>query len=162
MEVHLTSSASAQDFYKQGRQFQEAAWRCFGQRNNDNSYTLISGKEIQQLFSPCVVNATFACEMFLKSLLVKLEIPYDRNKDGHDLYRLFCKLPADKQEVIAKFCSKDLNRFQTLLQQHHNDFVDIRYYIENIGWSEMSPITMVTLCENLSAIVNYLLQTNES
>lgn len=162
MEVHLTSSASAQDYYKQGKQFQEAAWRCFGQRNNDNNYTLISGKEIQQLFSPCVVNATFACEMFLKSLLVKMGIPYPQGKSGHDLYRLFCKLPADKQEVIGKFCSKDLSKFQALLQQHRNDFVDTRYYIENTGWSEMSPMVMITLGENLSSIVNYLLCADES
>lgn len=162
MEIHLSSSANAQDFYQQGKQFQEAAWRCFGQKNDDNSFTIISEKGFQQLSSPCVVNATFACEMFLKSLLVKLGIPYPQGKRGHDLYRLFCKLPADKQEVIAKFCSKDLSQFHALLQQHHNDFIDTRYYIENAGWSEMSPMTMVTLGENLSSIVNFLLCADES
>lgn len=162
MEIHLSSAAKAQDFYKQGKQFLEAAWRCFGQKNTDGRFTIFSGNEFQQLPSPCVVNATFACEMFLKSLLLELDIPYDRSKGGHNLYRLFCKLPADKQEVIARFCSKDLSKFQALLQQHHNDFVNTRYYIENAGWSEMSPMTMVTLGENLSSIVNYLLCADES
>lgn len=158
MEAHIFSCVTAQDFYKQGKQFQEAAWRCFGQKNSD----IISEQGFHQLPSPCVVNSAFACEMFLKSMLIQLEIPYDRNKEGHSLYLLFCKLPKDKQEILAKFCSKDLSTFQILLQKHDKDFVHVRYYIEESGWYEMSPFTMLSLGQNLSSIVGYLLSVDKS
>ena len=158
MEMHIKSSAKAQDYFDQGKQFLEAAWKCYG-KENDTGFTIIEDGKFQQLSAPCIVNAAFSSEMFLKSILNRLGIEYDRNKEGHNLYLLYKKLPSNIQTIIAKFCGskKDTTVFEDQIKKHAKDFVDIRYFVESNGWVEMSPVTIITIAENLSRITDYLL-----
>lgn len=158
MEIHIKSSAKAQDYFNQGNQFLDAAWRCFGKKN-DEEFIFIEQGKFQQLSAPCVVNAAFSCEMFLKALLCKFKIPYNLHKEGHNLYLLFKKLPSNTQETIARFCGNknDITVFEKRLKTHQKDFIRIRYFIQRDGWSDMSPIAMITIAENLSRICAHLL-----
>ena len=161
MEIHIKSSTKAQDYFYQGKQFLEAAWKCYG-KETDTGFNIIENGKLKQLPAPCVVNAAFSCEMFLKALLHKLNISYDRNKEGHDLYLLYKKLPSRIQDIIARFCGNkdDVAIFETRIKIHSRDFVDIRYFIECNGWTKMSPVTMVTIADNLSRIIDYLLSSS--
>lgn len=158
MEIHIKSSANAQEYFNQGNQFLDAAWRCYGKKNDKEFIWMEQGK-FQQLSAPCIVNAAFSCEMFLKALLYKLKVPYNPHKEGHNLYLLFKKLPSNIQETIARYCGNknDITVFNERLKTHQKDFVRIRYFIERDGWSDMSPITMITIADNLSRICEYLL-----
>ena len=158
MEIHIHSSTKARDYFNQGKQFLEAAWNCYGKKN-DTVFSIIENGKLQQLPAPCVVNAAFSCEMFFKSLLHKLNISYDRNREGHDLYLLYKRLPSRIQDIIARFCGDrhNVTFFENWLKVHSKDFVDIRYFIECNGWTEMSPVTIVTIADNLSRIIDYLL-----
>ena len=73
----------------------------------------------QSLVVPVIVNASFACELFLKSLLPS-------NTHGHKLDELFSQLNQDLQNKIMGWtgltlkCSDDL-------KNNSNDFADWRY-----------------------------------
>ena len=82
MEIHIKSQAKGNDYYIHGKEFLAAAWRCFC--NEDG--LILTNQGFCQLSAPCVVNAAFSCEMFLKALLEKLKIPYDKHKEGHNIY----------------------------------------------------------------------------
>ena len=57
--------------------------------------------------------------------------------------------------------SKDpYDSFLNLLDIHSTDFAKKRYYIENSGWTAMSPMTMITIAQNLSVVTNNLLSNN--
>ena len=163
MEIHIQSTANVQDFFKQGEQFLEAAWRCFGKKN-DEGFSIMENGIFQQLPAPCVVNAAFACEMFLKSLLCELKIKYNPHSEGHNLFLLYKKLPSDIQKTIAEFCRDrdDTNVFEKWLKNHANDFVDIRYFMERDSWTEMSPMMVIQVAYNLSMIVGYLLKSGKT
>lgn len=154
MEIHIKSQAKGNDYYRHGKEFLAAAWRCFS--NEDGS--ILTNQGFCQLSAPCVVNAAFSCEMFLKALLEKLKIPYDKHKEGHNIYMLYKKLPLETQNIIARHCGnkQDLSVFESILEKHKQDFVDIRYFIEHKGWTEMSPIEMITIAQNLSSTTEYL------
>ena len=159
MEVHIKTNADAQALFMQGKQFLEAAWRCFGKKV-DESFSIIDKGVFQQLPAPCVVNAAFSCEMFLKSLLCNLGIKYDRHSEGHDLYLLYKRLPSDIQCTIAQFCGdrNDTTKFEKTLRYHSKDFVDIRYFIERNTWTQMSPTLIIAVAYNLSQAVEHLIK----
>lgn len=161
MKVHIHSSAKARDYFNQGRQFLDAAWNCYGKKCGASVNIIADGK-FQQLPAPCVVNAAFSCEMFLKSLLIKLGIEYDKSKEGHDLHLLYEKLPSNIQNIIAIFCGSknSMMPFVNWINAHAKSFVDIRYFIEHNGWTETSPTMMITMADNLSRIVDYLLDSS--
>lgn len=164
MEVHKKSAATPLDFYRQGKQFLKASWYCFGKKSTEkDEYEIIINNEFQQLPVPCVVNAAFSCEMFLKALLKKFNISYDPKKEGHNLYLLYKKLSDSTQKAIAEFCgnSKDIDEFQNILKRHAQDFTNIRYCIEHKGWTDMSPLTMIMLAENLSTITHHILSLDQ-
>ena len=164
MEIHKQSSVTARDFYRHGKQFLKASRNCFGKKSEeDGSYEIVVNSEFYQLPAPCVVNAAFSCEMFLKSILKDMNISYNSQKEGHNLYLLYKKLPMSIQVKIAKFCepNENINSFEIMLKKHATDFVDIRYFIEQEGWTDMSPITMLTLAENLSVISYHILKLNQ-
>lgn len=161
MEFNIQTSHSASDYYRNGMTFKDAAWRCFG-TVEDGSYKIIDNGKLCQLTAPAVVNAAFACELFFKALLLHYGIA---DIHGHNLLELFQELPIAAQNTISSFCSKPNNiaEFEHTLEQHSRDFVDIRYYVENNGWTGMSPTYMISLCHNLGEITKYLLfQSNKS
>ncbi|MDO4282754.1 MAG: hypothetical protein Q4D02_03880 [Clostridia bacterium] len=78
---------------------------------------------------PLVINCIFACELYLKVLL--LHNGYTSNelkKIGHNLSSLFLKWPSDKKNEINVWmkCFYQQDIF-LLLDKIKNDFIDLRY-----------------------------------
>lgn len=160
MEFNIRVNHTSEDYYNNGLSFMRAAWRCYGKEIN-GQYKVIDEGKICQLSAPAVVNAAFACEMFLKSLLVYYEIPYRKE---HNLIKLYDMLPEASKNKISMFCGDErgVTVFRNTLSKHADDFVDIRYFVEAEGWMGMDPTYMITLAYNLSEITRYLLHNQES
>lgn len=158
-EVNIYTDRTAKDFYSQGKAFNDAAWRCYGKKDGD-SYLIMQGSETYQLAAPCVVNASFACEMYLKALLIDCHIDY---KHEHNLYNLFELIPQKEKVLICRICSgtDDMDSFISVLKEHSDDFCDTRYFIENAGYSGMSPSKMTALSYNLGVATEYILSYKE-
>mgnify|MGYP004676478853 FL=1 len=86
----------------------------------------------QSLVVPVIVNASFACELFLKSLLPS-------NTHGHKLDELFSQLDQNLQSKIMGLtgltlkCYNDdynMEQFQQDLKNNSNDFAEWRYFHE--------------------------------
>ena len=159
MEYHVKTSPTPESYFKNGHDFCEAAWRSFGGREG----RIIKNGAVHCLPVPTVVNAAFACEMCLKSLLL-LEgksLP-KKPGEGHNLKKLFEILSEEKQTTVSTFCmpkntQNAVNSFLSILDCHKSDFPDIRYFMEHDGWHEMSPLTMLTIAENLTTITRVLI-----
>lgn len=166
-EMNIYSNANYLDYYKQGENFFKAAERCFGEKNG-NTFTTIKGTdrgiEMIQLSAPTVVNAAFACELFFKSLLIKSAISIPKGRNGHNLLELYNLLPNDIQDDISTVCfvGGTKNDFETFLNSHAEDFVSIRYFIENKGFSNMSPMNMYALAFNLMKITKAIISSGGS
>lgn len=86
----------------------------------------------QSLVVPVIVNASFACELFLKSLLPS-------NTHKHNLDELFSQLNQDLQNEIMSWTSLVIKRsiptynveqFLRDLKNNSNDFAEWRYFHE--------------------------------
>lgn len=78
---------------------------------------------------PSVVNSAFACEIFLKTLLLYFDVPY---KNEHRLKNLYEMLPVEvnmliHSQMIYFYGAKWNDR---LLDEISNSFVDYRYAYE--------------------------------
>ena len=53
---------------------------------------------------------------------------------------LYKKLPVETQNIIARHYgnTQDSSVFESILEKHKQDFVDIRYFIEHKGWTKMN------------------------
>lgn len=165
MEYHIKTSPTPESYFKNGHDFCEAAWRSFGGREGK----IIKNGAVHCLPVPTVVNAAFACEMHFKSLLLLEGKPFPKkSSEGHNLKTLFETLSEEKQTNISTFClPKDtpnaVNSFISILDCHKRDFTDIRYFMEHDGWHEMSPLTMLSIAENLTTLTRVLINAkNES
>lgn len=161
-EFHIEVSANAKSLLKNGDEFLEAAKRCAAQ--DEDGVIHIFGYGDTLLPAATVVNASFACEMYLKALLLHYNGIYPTGKNGHDLHELFLLLPDDVRYMIETFFSgeKETDRsiFEEVSERHSKDFVDARYYVTKDGWQELSPIRVFTFAFNTGQIANYLLKKN--
>lgn len=149
-ELNIYSSGTARDYYNAGLQFHEAAKRCF----SDESGAVIKNGQLIQLPAPTVVNGAFACEMFLKALLLWENKPLAKK---HALNELFDMLSPATRDGISRFCMPKgtegyEDKFRQLMEKYKMVFVDERYYAERIGWQNMSPMAISIISQNLATI----------
>ena len=94
-------------------------------------------KDFKKLFSsymyPMTVNVSFACELFIKSLLTICGIKYPRGRDGHKLQDNYALLPGDVQTNIENLYkqSEQNESIADLLNTYNNAFPDWRYAFEH-------------------------------
>ncbi len=96
-EINVYSTGTAKDYYSAGCQFLEVARRCF----SDKEGNIIKDCTLIQLTAPTVVNGAFACELFIKAMLIWEKTSF---KKVHYLDDLFLKLSDETQKGISKFC----------------------------------------------------------
>ena len=160
MEFNFKVTPNAEALFNNGGEFQKAAARCLGV----NEYGTIEIAE--ELPAPAVVNAAFACEMYLKALIFKSGKRYPTNRDGHNLKKLYDLLSKPIQRELYQFCVSKEDCAETIfinfLGSHSQDFVDTRYYVTKEGWQGMSPIVVYTYAFNLGNITKYLLSNWEN
>lgn len=87
MEFNFQITPGAKALYQNGVDFLRAAERCLGMDDN-GKVTIVDNGVFRTLAAPAVVNAAFACEMFLKSLINKSGKAYPTGRKGHDLLGL--------------------------------------------------------------------------
>ena len=86
--------------------------------------------------SPAVINSAFACEVFIKALLIAKDIKAPKT---HKLKKLFDKLPEENQERIRQFvCRNDYQAWNNCfgfdnIDEISDAFVDWRYSYEIVG-----------------------------
>lgn len=88
----------------------------------------ISENTFQFLAVPSVVNAAFSCELSIKAILNRYEIPIPRGNEGHKIDILFSLLPNELQAKIKT--TVNTPTFCPDLQTISNSFVDWRYVFE--------------------------------
>ena len=103
-------------------QFYKTAQKCEG--DNLNEYFMIG-------FYPYVVNIAFACELYMKAIMI-YRSPQREFYKGHDLCSLFSRLEtADKQYIEEKFNEKNpAKNLTAFLTENGNSFVEWRYALE--------------------------------
>ena len=158
MELHIKTAPTPKSYHKNACDFCEAAWRCYSVDGK-----LIENGKIKCFPVQTIVNAAFSCEMNLKALLLSDDKEFPKGRDGHDLELLFLELEKETRELISSFCMQKssidpYSDFLRFLQIHKDDFTRIRYYMEESEWQEMSPLTMLTIAENLSSITGALIE----
>ena len=97
---------------------------CKNDINNKNFY------DRNAIFNLFVVNLTFACELYLKSIMMSIS---ENNKfmKTHDLNILFENLGNDKiKDVLQKSFEEKGKKLSDFLEQHKNHFIDFRYAFE--------------------------------
>lgn len=82
-------------------------------------------------FYPCSVNISFACELYLKAIMIYRSTT-DAFFKGHNLKELFNNLESlDNQSITSKFASKYNNKsIIDFLEENKTVFVDWRYALE--------------------------------
>lgn len=106
-----------------------------------------------QLVVPVIVNASFACELFLKSIL-----PPDTR--GHKLQELFSALSNDLQNEIMELTISNMKdtdsdysieQFQQDLEKNSNNFAEWRYFHE--GHSHEANLHFIV---SLSSVLSHI------
>ena len=143
----------AQHFYNQALRFMRCAERCMGSENDDGSIQIIGGK-YQTLSSPTMVNSAFSCELFLKAILHLSSIDY---KKSYGLKSLYDILPYDEYKEFLKVIPSSGKTFEEELDEHSQDFVFWRYYMELPGEYRMSPMFTFLLMNNLQSLSKALI-----
>ncbi len=78
---------------------------------------------------PFVVNLSFACELYMKSIMMFTSKENTFLKE-YDLKELFENLNADIQENLRSNFEVKGKRLSNFLEKHKNHFVDFRYAFE--------------------------------
>ena len=99
-------------------------------------------------FVPYVVNASFACELYLKALLFNED---NGPTQGHDLSKLYESLSEEvKNKVLKNPCFKGDNEFLKKLEDAKSLFCDWRYCFEH-----KKPINVdIIFLENLALVLH--------
>jgi hypothetical protein len=143
----------AQLFYDQGIRFMHCAERSMGEKNDDGSISIIGGK-YETLSSPTMVNTAFACELFLKSILILNNIDY---RKIHGLKPLYDLLPNQGYKNFLKIEPSIGKTFEEEMEKHSLDFINWRYYMESPGNCRMSPTFTFILMNNLKILTKGLI-----
>lgn len=161
MEFNFNVNPNADALCQSGVEFLKATERCLAM-DEKGKITIFENGILNVLTAPAVVNATFACEMFLKCLILKSGNTYPKDKDGHNLKKLFELLTPSIRTEVSKLCIRNSNNPEGILlsffEEHSKDFVDVRYYATKAGWQGMSPIMVYTYAFNLGNATNYILK----
>lgn len=164
MEFNNKVSPNAEALYRNGLDFQKAAERCLNMEETGTLH-IIDEQGMQILPAPAVVNAAFACEMFLKALILRSGQQYPTNRNGHNLKFLFDMLPETIKSKVCHCCIPNdpeaENKFISFLSRHSKDFVDIRYYVTRAGWQGMTPIMLYSYAHNIGNATRLLLSNWE-
>lgn len=111
---------------QQADDFAEAFYRCTQGKNS--TIDEFGRAKYSAINIPAIVNAAFACELYLKSML-------NKKKGVHNLKALFKLLDTDIQEQIKSYVDKKLNKhcsysFDICLERAAKVFIEWRYIYE--------------------------------
>ena len=145
----IENLSKAKAFYIQGKRFAQ----CAHQRRREHvifSANYLDRAVLSDLSHTAVCNTAFACEVFLKGILIAHGVDYKKllqQKKGHGL-------KAEYKEFLRVL---DEDTFDEKLEAHANDFVNWRYYMENPGEYRTEPRFTWILMHNLEILLEEIL-----
>lgn len=105
---------------------------------------------LKSSFSPCVVNFAFACELYLKYLLIIKNIYYGKSHGLNYLYELLDNDIKNKIKSEYQKYNSILN-FETCINNHTKTFEEFRYMHEYTGIG-VEPFSLRNLTKSLKTI----------
>ena len=125
--------------YRNAKGFQETAYNVFKLCDKPNF--------LDQLLAPCVVNYAFACELYLKTMLLKNGTTFKRTHKLKDLYILLDDISKENIENKYALDPRGKNRnFHTALELNTSVFEKFRYLHE---------VTSSTKSVEINALVKF-------
>ena len=108
---------------------------------------------------PFIVNASFACELYLKAILTHGNISYPaRSRDGQKKEKRFSALPTEsKSSIVSSFRFESDGEFREKLEQIRYAFEEWRYWFEEKD-TQASCLFISFLCESLDSYASSLIQ----
>ena len=97
---------------------------CAAERCNENRH--ITNEKFEWLPVPAIVNMAFACELYMKSILI---LNTETSKE-HNLNELYHTLPPKIKEKIQQKFNSDTPYFQESLNKVADCFEECRYLYE--------------------------------
>ena len=84
-------------------------------------------------FYTFVVNVSFACELYIKAIMMKNSQNIDEFERGHELEKLFNLLDDNCKEKVKDRFEKEYGNgiFNQFLSDNNNAFIDWRYALEH-------------------------------
>ena len=112
-----------------------------------------------QYLIPFIVNASFACELYLKAILTHDNVPYStKGTDGHDLKKLFATLPDVRKTFIIERMPFDFSSdFNEMLEEIRFAFKEWRYWFEGNA-SHASCLFVGAFCDVLHSYAFTVIQ----
>lgn len=120
----MTNKDKLIEMYQIANIFRICALRSLGISESDNKIKIISNNKILILKAPAIVNFAFACELYLKAILLRqgAGIP-----ETHELDFLYNQLSQQKRARVRKVCGKKKEEFEQLITEYSKLFVQYRY-----------------------------------
>lgn len=136
------------DIFNDANCFYECAQMALGTKE-DKSINVVNNLKIQMLKAPFCVNIAFACELYLKMIMLKdgIEIPH-----LHKLDKLYNNLPQNRQEELRILFNISEPAFLSSLKASSDLFENYRYGFENNNLPKVHGMFMLNLAENLHSI----------
>lgn len=135
--------------------FHAAYERCLVVPNGVPEICGIANSRNTPLALPAYICAAFAAEIGIKVLLDRSGI----SARGHDLEKLFKKLPGDLQSRIRQIAAPYVDDFDTDLANAKDTFNDLRYVFEYVGPAKEMNLRIVVA---ISMAANEIIGTNWS
>lgn len=102
--------------------------------------------DLPKISFPYIINMSLAIELYIKALLCKDDIEYNKT---HDLLSLYNLLTNNYKNEISKYYSSEI-KLETFFQQHKTIFIKYRYPQE---FMPVNPINLKSL-ESLAEALN--------
>ncbi len=120
---------------------------------NGDSLVTVRGKEIISKQIPFIVNKSFACEIYLKIILLENNIDFKDLKgiNGHKIFKLYSKTNIDfKSNLHHEMCLKKFTNIEDKIENISEAFINWRYIYEK--YEKIEPLDFMFLDE----LCNYL------
>ena len=120
---------------------------------NEHSLVTVRGKKIISKQTPFIVNKSFACEIYLKIILLENNIDFKDLKgiNGHKISKLYSKTNSDfKSNLYDEMCLKNFTNIEDKIENISEAFINWRYIYEK--YEKIDPLDFMFLDE----LCNYL------
>lgn len=131
---------------------------------NEHTLATMRGKEIVSKQTPFIVNKSFACEIYLKLILLENNIDFKDLKgiNGHKIFKLYSKTNIDfKSNLHQEMCLKNFKNIEDKIKNISEAFINWRYIYEKYKKiSSLDFLFLDELCNFLDAKAKELILKN--
>ena len=135
--------------------FKLCAYRSMGEIENNDKIKIISDGKILILKAPTIVNIAFACELYLKAILLEqgAGVP-----ETHELDFLYNQLSQQKRARIRKACGNKKEEFEQLITEYSRLFIQYRYSFDYENKPNPKIMFLLNLTDALQEMCKQILE----